>query len=85
MSKERYLSIYLYPEERRTPNEPRKSRTNTCVEINHDSRGTHRIGSQIKFKTSMVKSSICSYSDAYGLVCGTISVVNTAAEGYRCK
>ena len=35
--------------------------------------------SQIKFKTSMLKSSLCNYSDAYILVKGTITVTNTAA------
>ena len=36
---------------------------------------------QIKFKTSMIRSSLCDYSDAYILVKGKISVTNTAAEG----
>ena len=35
--------------------------------------------SQIKFKTTMVKSSLCDYSDAYILVKGTITDNNTAA------
>ena len=35
--------------------------------------------SQIKFKNSMLKSSLCNYSDAYILVKGTITVTNTAA------
>ena len=39
------------------------------------------VNSQIKFKTTMLKSSLCDYSDAYILVKGTISVNNTAAEG----
>ena len=39
------------------------------------------INSQIKFKTTMVKSSLCDYSDAYILVKETISVNNTAAAG----
>ena len=37
--------------------------------------------SQITFKTTMLKSSFCDYSDAYILVKGTISVNNTVAEG----
>ena len=73
--------MYISPEERQTPNEPRKSRTKNWVEINQDLCGTHRIGSQIKFKTSMLKSSMCNYSDAYRLVSETISVAKTAAEG----
>ena len=36
---------------------------------------------QIKFKTTMLKSSLCDYSDVYILVKRTISVNNTAAAG----
>ena len=35
----------------------------------------------IKFKTTMLKSSLCDYSDAYIFVKGTIAVNNTAAAG----
>ena len=35
---------------------------------------------QIKFKTTLLKSSLCDYSDAYILVKGAISVNNTAAQ-----
>ena len=41
----------------------------------------YNVNSQIKFKTAMLKSSLCDYSDAYILVKGTISVTNTAAAG----
>ena len=41
----------------------------------------YNVNSQIKFKTTMLKSSLCDYSDAYILVKGTISVNNTAAQG----
>ena len=37
------------------------------------------VTSHIKFKTTMLKSSLCDYNDAYILVKGTISVNNTAA------
>ena len=40
------------------------------VEINDESRGTYNVKSQIKFKTTMLKSSLCDYSDAYILVTG---------------
>ena len=36
---------------------------------------------KFKFKTTMLKSSLCDYSDAYILVKGTISVNYTAAQG----
>ena len=39
--------------------------------------GIHK---QIKFKTSMLRSSLCEYSDAYILVKGNITVNNTAAD-----
>ena len=64
-----------------TPNQPSKFRTKDWVEINDESRGAYNVGSQIKFKTTMLKSSLCDYSDAYILVKGTISVNNTAADG----
>ena len=34
-----------------------------------------------KFKTTMLKSSLCDYSDAYILVKGNITVNNTGADG----
>ena len=63
-----------------TPNEPSKFRTKNWVEINGDSCGTYNTNSQIKFKTSMLKSSLCDYSDAYILVSGTITVVGARAD-----
>ena len=62
-------------------NQPSKFRTRNLVEINDESRGAYNVNSQIKFKTTMLKSSLCDYSDAYILVKGTISVNNTAAQG----
>ena len=47
--------------------------------LNDESKGTYNINSQIKLKTTMLKSSLCNYSDAYILVKGTITVPNTAA------
>ena len=41
----------------------------------------HTILSQIRFKTTMLKSSLCDYSDAYIHVKGRIIVNNTAAAG----
>ena len=64
-----------------TPNQPSKFRTRNLVEINDESRGAYNVNSQIKFKTTMLKSSLCDYSDAYILVKGTISVTNAAAQG----
>ena len=64
-----------------TSNQPSKFRTKNWVEINDESRGAYNVNSEIKFKTTMLKSSLCDYSDAYILVKGTISVNNTAAAG----
>ena len=64
-----------------TPNQPSKFRTRNWVEINDESRGAYNVNSQIKFKTAMLKSSLCDYSDAYILVKGIISANNTAADG----
>ena len=61
-------------------NQPSKFKTRNWIEINDESRGAY-VNSQIKFKTTMLKSSLCDYSDAYILVKGTISVNNTAAQG----
>ena len=63
-----------------TSNQPSKFRTRNWVEINDESRGAYNVNSHIKFKTTMLKSSLC-YSDAYILVNGTISVNNTAGAG----
>ena len=62
-------------------NQPSKLRTKNLVEINDESRGTYAVYKQIKFKTSMLRSSLCDYSDAYILVKGNISVNNTAGAG----
>ena len=48
---------------------------------NDEERGTYNINSQIEFKTSMLKSSLCDYSDANTLVSGTITVAELAAGG----
>ena len=39
-------------------------KTTNCVKINDKSRGTCNAGSQIKFKTSMIRRNLCEYSDA---------------------
>ena len=65
-----------------TPNKQiSKFRTKSWVEVNDESCGTYNVNSQIKFKTSILRSSLCDYSDGYILVSGTITVPNTAAAG----
>ena len=63
-----------------TPNKPTKFRTKNWVEINGDSHGTYNTNSQIKFKTSMLRSSLYDYSDAYILVSGTITITGAGAD-----
>ena len=62
-------------------NKPSKFRTRNWVEINDDIRGAYSPNKQIRFKTAMLRSSLCDYSDAYILVKGNISVNNTAGAG----
>ena len=62
-----------------TPNQSREFRKKSWVEINDKSRRTHDANSQIKFKATMLKSSLCDYSDAYILAKGNITVDNTTA------
>ena len=60
-------------------NQPSKFKTKNWLQINDESRGKYNVNSQIKFKTTMLKSSLCAYSDAYILVKRTITVNNTAS------
>ena len=55
-----------------TPNQPSKFKTKNWVKINYESWGTYDKNNQIRFKTLMLRSSLCDYSDAYVLVKGTI-------------
>ena len=57
--------------------QPSKFRTKNWVEINDESRGGYTTGSDIKFKTTMLKSSLCDYDDAYILVKGTITITGS--------
>ena len=59
------------------PNQPSKFKTKNWVEINDESRGVFNIGSQIKFRTSMLRSSLCYYSDTYILAKEAITVSKT--------
>ena len=65
-------------------NQRSKFRTKNWVEVNDESRGTFNVNNQIKFKTTMLRSSLCDYSDAYILVRGKITITgagdNAAAK-----
>ena len=66
-------------------NQPSKFRTKNWVEINDKSRGVYTTGSDIKFKTTMLRSSLYDYADAYILVKGAITIAgardDAAARG----
>ena len=63
----------------KTLNQQSKFRTKNWVETNDDSCGTYNTNSRIKFKTLILRSSLCDDNDAYILVKQTMSIVNTAA------
>ena len=63
-----------------TTNQPSKFRTRDWVEINDESKVRYD-NSNIRFKTSLISSKLCAYSDAQILVKGTIAVPNTATPG----
>ena len=65
------------------PNQTTRFRTNDQVEINDESHGVYNTGSQIRFKTSMLRSSLCNYGDAYILVSRTIIVQNQQQAAER--
>ena len=60
-----------------TSNQSSKFRTKNWVEINN---GTYNVNSQIEFKTSMLRSSLCDYSDAYILVKGKITITGAGHD-----
>ena len=61
-------------------NQSSKFKTKNWVEINDESRGTYHVNSQIKFKTTILKSSLCDYSDAYILVKGKIPITGVGND-----
>ena len=62
-----------------TPNQPSTFRTKNWVEINDHSLGNYSTGSQIRFKFSVPRLSLCDYSGAYIRVSGTTTITG---EGF---
>ena len=60
-------------------NKPSKFRTRNWVEINDESRGTYT-SNDIKFKTTMLRSNLCDYADAYILVKGTGTITGAGED-----
>ena len=54
-------------------NQPSKFRTRNWIEVNDESRRTYT-SNDVKFKTTMLRSNLCDYADAYILVKGTITI-----------
>ena len=50
------------------------------IEINDQSRGVYNTNSGIRFKTTMLKSRLCDYSDAYMFVKGTITITGAGDD-----
>ena len=61
-------------------NQRSKFKTKNWVEINDESRGTCNVNSQIKFKTAILKSSLCDCSDAYIFVEGKITITEAGDD-----
>ena len=60
--------------------QPSKLITQKWVKMNDKPRGIYSINSDIRFKTTILKSSLCNYSDAYILVKGAITITGTGAD-----
>ena len=65
------------------PNQTTRFRANDQVEINDESHEVYNNDTQIRFKTSMLRSSLCDHSVAYILVSGTIIVQNQQQAAER--
>ena len=61
-------------------NQPSKFKTKNWIEINDESRGTYNVNSQMKFKTTMLKSSLSDSSDVYILVKGKITIIGAGDD-----
>ena len=62
-----------------TPNEPSKFKTKHLVEINDELHANYNKDNQIRFKTSVLRLSLCDYSNAYVPVKGTKIVAQETA------
>ena len=59
-------------------NQPSKFRTRNWVKINDESR--RYISNDIRFKTTMLRSNLCDYADAYILVNGRITITRAGDD-----
>ena len=56
--------------------------TKKWVEVHDQSGGSYSINKQIRFKTSMLRSDLCTYSDGYIVVKGTITATDPDNNAY---
>ena len=61
-------------------NKPSKFRPRNWVKINDDINGAYSPNEQIRFKTALLRSSLCDYSYTMILLKGNITVNNTSAQ-----
>ena len=59
--------------------QPSKCRTRKWIEINDESRGSYT-SNDIRFKTTILRSNLCNYADAYILVKGTITITGAGHD-----
>ena len=57
-----------------------KFRTRNWIEINDQSRGSYNTNSDIRFKITILKSSLCESSDAYIFVTGRIKITEAGDD-----
>ena len=60
--------------------QPSIFRTKNWVEINNELKGSYGTGSDIKFKTIMLKCSLCDYVDACIIIKGTITITGARID-----
>ena len=62
------------------PNQPSKFKTKYRIEINDQSNEVYKTNSDIRFKNTTLRSSLCDYSDAYILVYGRTTITGAEAN-----
>ena len=63
-----------------TLDQPSKFRKKNWVEINDESKESYGTDSDIKFKTTMLRSSLCDHADPYIFVKGTIAITGAGDD-----
>ena len=73
-----YQKIINFPDS--TPNQLSKFVSKNWIEINYQSRAVYNTNSDTGFKKTMLKSSLCDYSDAYILAKGRITITGVGDD-----